>query len=484
MTDPCLLPATRLTQMLRDRTIGCRELLDLHLARQAKYDGDLNAVIWQDPEAARARADAADAALAKGETWGPLHGLPMTVKESFDVTGAPTTWGIPAYRDNRATSNAVAVQRLIDAGAIVYGKTNVPLLLSDWQSFNEIYGTTNNPWDLTKTPGGSSGGSAVALATGMAALELGSDIGASIRNPAHYCGVCGHKPTHNLVPTRGQSVSGTVAIPDISVAGPLARTAEDLALGLSVTAGADAIEAAGLDYRLPPPRHRSLADYRIAVMVEDLNSAVDSDYQAKIVALAEALAKAGATVSFEARPAIDTVAAFRLYVALLRSYTFARTAAEEIALWQERAKGYAADDFSYKAMVARAASLSYRDWLALNEERHQLRWRWHAFFQEWDVLLCPAAAGPAFPHDQAGERVDRLIQVNGAAENTCHQLFWAGFSGVAFLPSTVCPLPRHASGLPLGLQIVAPHLEDRTSIELARLIGEAFGGFEPPPGYS
>ena len=484
MSDPCLKPAVELARLLRAREIGCRELLEAHLARHAKFDNALNAVIWTDVEGARTRADAADAALAKGEDWGPLHGLPMTVKESFDIAGAPSTWGIPAYRDNVAKGNAVAVQRLLDAGAVIYGKTNVPLLLSDWQSFNEIYGTTNNPWDPTRTPGGSSGGSAVVLATGMAALELGSDIGASIRNPAHYCGVCGHKPTHNLVPTRGQSVTGTVAIPDISVAGPLARTAEDLWLGLSVMAGADAIEAPGLRYDLPPPRHRKLADFRIAVMVEDPNSRVDSEYQQKIVAMGEALAKAGAKVSFEARPAIDTVEAFRLYVALLRSYTFGRASKEEIALWQERANGYAADDHSYKAMVARSASLSYRDWLALNEQRHQLRWRWHEFFREWDVLLCPAAAGPAWPHDQQGERVDRVIEVNGTPENTCHQLFWAGFSGVAFLPSTVCPLPRHSSGLPLGLRFVAPPHEARTPTGLARLIGEAYGGFEPPPGYA
>jgi len=482
--DPALLSATELTRRLRAREIGCVELLDACLARYRHFNPALNAVIWEQIGHARARAEAADRALARGELWGPLHGLPMTVKESFDVTGGPTTWGIGAMRNNIAKSNAVAVQRLIDAGAVVWGKTNVPLLLSDWQSFNEIYGTTNNPWDPTKTPGGSSGGSAVALATGMAALELGSDIGASIRNPAHYCGVTGHKPTHNLVPTRGQSVSGTLSIPDISVAGPMARSAEDLALGLAVTAGADEIEAPGLVYDLPPPRHRSLKDFRVAVMVSDPASAVDREYQDKITALGVALAKLGAKVSHEARPAIDTTEAWRVYVALLRSFTFWRSSDQELALWRERAKGYAADDFSYKAMVTRTASLTYRDWLSLNEQRHRFRWRWHEFFRDWDVLLCPAAAGPAWPHDQKGERVDRLIQVNGKAENTCHQLFWAGFSGVAFLPSTVVPLQRHSNGLPLGLQIVGAHLDDRTTIEFGRLVEQEFGGFEPPPGYA
>ena len=482
--DPTLLSATELTRRLRAREIGARELLDACIARYERFNPALNAVIWEQIDHARARADAADKAARQGDLWGPLHGLPMTVKESFDVTGGPTTWGIGAMRNNIATSNAVAVQRLIDAGAIVWGKTNVPLLLGDWQTFNEIYGTTNNPWDPTKTPGGSSGGSAVALATGMAALELGSDIGASIRNPAHYCGVTGHKPTHNLVPTRGQSVSGTLSIPDISVAGPMARTAEDLALGLSVTAGADAVEAPGLVYDLPPPRHRSLKGLRVAVMVSDPASAVDSEYQQKITRLGEELAKLGATVSHEARPAVDTVEAWRNYVMLLRSFTFWRSSDEELARWKERAQGYATDDFSYKAMVCRAASLSYRDWLSLNEARHKMRWRWHDFFQDWDVLLCPAAAGPAWPHDQKGERVDRNIQVNGKSENVCHQLFWAGFFGGALLPSTVVPIERHSNGLPLGVQIVGPHLEDRTTIEVGRLIEQHFGGFQPPPGYA
>lgn len=484
MTDPCLLPATVLTEKLRRRELGARELLEAHLARMERFNPAVNAVIWTDLPGARARADAADAALAKGEVWGPLHGLPMTIKESFDIQGAPTTWGIGEMRNNIGKTNAVATQRLLDAGAVIYGKSNVPLLLSDWQSFNVIYGTTNNPWDLTKTPGGSSGGSSAALATGMAALELGSDIGASIRNPAHYCGVFGHKPTHNIVPTRGQSVSGTVSIPDISVAGPLARSAEDLALGLSVLAGPDALEAPGLRLDLPPPKHRRLKDFKVAVMVEDPNSRVDSEYQQKILALGESLAKLGAKVSFTAKPAFDTVMAFRLYVELLRSFTFWRTSAAEVQRWKDHAAGLAPDDWSYKAMVARSAGLTYRDWLTANEQRHKLRWLWQAFFQDWDVLLCPAAAGPAFPHDHQGERVDRVIQVNGSPENTCHQLFWAGYSGMVFLPSTVAPLPLHSSGLPLGVQIIGPLYGDRTTIEFARLVEQEFGGFVAPPGYA
>ena len=191
MTDIAYLPAHKLAGKLRSREIGCLELLEHYLARVERFNPALNAIIWTDLESARERAQQADQVLARGETWGPLHGLPMTIKESFDLAGAPTTWGIPELRNHIAKTDAVTTARLRAAGAIIFGKTNVPLLLSDWQSFNTIYGTTNNPWDLTRTPGGSSGGSSAALAAGLCALELGSDIGASIRNPAHYCGVLG-----------------------------------------------------------------------------------------------------------------------------------------------------------------------------------------------------------------------------------------------------------------------------------------------------
>jgi len=483
LDDIAHLPAHRLAGMIRSREIGCLELLDHHLQRVERFNPALNAIIWMDAAAARARARAAETALARGETWGPLHGLPMTIKESFDLAGAPTTWGIPAMRGNIATHNAVATQRLIDAGAVIFGKTNVPLLLADWQSFNEIYGTTNNPWDLSRTPGGSSGGSSAALAAGVSALELGSDIGASIRNPAHYCGVTGHKPTWGIVPLRGHSVAGSLGVPDISVAGPLARAAEDLTLALSVIAGADELDAAGWKLFLPRPRSTRLADYRIALLLEDPNSAVEAEYAERLAEVGHRLARAGAKVSFEARPAIDTRAAHALYIKLLRSVTGSRTAPEVFADWQRKAAALAPTDDSYKARVARAMILLHRDWLAAHEEREKLRWAWHEFFRDWDVLLTPAAAGPAWPHDHKGERLDRVITVNGKAEDTNNQLFWAGISGVVLLPSTVTPVGLSRAGLPMGVQVIGDNLQDLTTIEVARLIAAEVGGFVPPPGY-
>lgn len=189
-----------------------QQLLEQHIARVAQHDGPINAVVVRNFEAARDRAAQADATRARGEDWGPLHGLPMTIKESFDLPGTPTCWGFPQYKDNIAQKQAVAVQRLLDAGAVVFGKTNVPVALGDWQSFNPVYGTTNNPWDLSRSPGESSGGASAALAAGMTPLELGSDIGASIRNPAHYCGVYGHKPTWGVVPVQGHQLPGVRCI--------------------------------------------------------------------------------------------------------------------------------------------------------------------------------------------------------------------------------------------------------------------------------
>ena len=306
MDDMAFWPARRLASAVRRRKVGCVELLELYLRRCERYNPALNAVITTDLEAARRRAREADAALARGEVWGPLHGLPMTIKESYDVAGMPTTWGVPELRDNIAATNALAVERLLGAGAVIYGKTNVPFLLADWQSFNAIYGTTNNPWDLARSPGGSSGGSAAALAAGLTALEAGSDIGASIRNPAHYCGVFGHKTTYGIASPRGQALPGRVSPTDISVIGPMARGAADLDLILRVMAGPDQIDAKGWRLALPAPKKKTLADYKVALMLDEPTAEVDRSVQDRLQALADFLARQGAVVDDRARPDIDT----------------------------------------------------------------------------------------------------------------------------------------------------------------------------------
>jgi amidase len=483
MTDLYFRSAKQLASDIRRRKIGCLEALDVFLGRMDRFNPKLNAIVVTDVEGARRRARRADAALRKGKVWGPLHGVPMTIKESYDVAGMPTTWGLPALKDNIAPRNALAVDRLLGAGVVLFGKTNVPAWLADWQSYNDIYGTTGNPWDLSRTPGGSSGGSAAALAAGLTGFEAGSDIGSSIRNPAHYCGVYGHKPTYAIVPPRGQALPGRVAQGDISVIGPLGRSAEDLAIGLSVMAGPDEIDGAGWRLALPAPRRKRLREFKVAVMLTDPASEVDREVQARLQALADFLGEQKAKVSLRARPDIDTAEAHRAYVFLLRAATAGRQTAEEFRRNAEIARGLAPDDERYFARMMRANTASHRDWLAANELRHKMRWRWAEFFREWDLLLCPAAASAAFPHDHEGERHDRTIVVNGRRVPTTDQLFWAGYSGVAYLPSTVAPCGFTPGGLPVGVQIVGPQYGDRTCIEFARLLEREFQGFVPPPDY-
>ena len=483
MTDLHFRSARQLASDIRRGRISAVEALDAFLARVDRFNPTLNAIIAMDREGARRRAKQADAALRKGKAWGPLHGVPMTIKESYDVVGMPTTWGLTELKDNRPAGNALAVDRLRGAGVVLFGKTNVPSWLADWQSYNPVYGTTNNPWDVSRTPGGSSGGSAAALAAGLTGLEAGSDIGSSIRNPAHYCGVYGHKPTFGIIPPRGQSLPGRVAQGDISVVGPLGRSADDLAIGLSVMAGADEIDAAGWRLELPAPRRKALRDFKVAVMLTDAQSEVDEEVQARLQALADFLGKKKATVSDTARPAIDPAEAQRHYIFLLRAATSGRQSPEEYRQNVEVARGLRPDDESYYARMVRANVAPHREWLAVNEARHQMRWRWAEFFHDYDLLLCPAAAGAAFPHDHEGLRQDRTIVINGRRVPTTDQLFWAGYSGMAYLPSTVAPCGFTRAGLPVGVQIVGPQYGDRTCIELARLLEREFQGFVPPPDY-
>jgi amidase len=476
--------AKELAAEIRRKKIGCLELLDLYLSRVEKHNPALNAIIAMDVEGARKRARAADRALARRQVWGPLHGVPMTIKESYDVVGMPTTWGVPELKDNLPPRNALAVDRLLGAGVVLFGKTNVPIYLADWQSYNAIYGTSNNPWDLSKVPGGSSGGSAAALAAGLTGIDAGSDIGSSIRNPAHYCGVYGHKPTWGIVPPRGQALPGLIAQSDISAIGPLGRSAEDLEIGLRVMAGPDEIDAVGYKLALPAPRQKELRDFKIAVMLTDPNAEVDVEVQGLVRAVADFLAKKRAKVSDRARPDIDTSEAQRVYIRLLRAATSGRQTQDEFETNVQTARGLDPADESYYARMLRGSTSSHRDWLAANEARHKMRWKWAEFFKDYDLLLCPAASSAAFPHDHQGERWERTIEVNGHRVPTTDQLFWAGYSGMAYLPSTVAPAGFTKAGLPVGVQIVGPQYGDRACIQMARLLEREYQGFVPPPSYA
>jgi amidase len=475
--------ATEIARLIRERKVSALEVLEHFLARVAKYNPKLNAIIWLDTERARGRAKAADDALLRGEVWGPLHGVPMTIKESYNVAGSPTTWGDPRFKDNVTATNALAVDRLENAGAVLFGKTNVPLLLADNQSYNAIYGTTNNPWDLSCTPGGSSGGSAAALAAGLTGIDAGSDIGGSVRNPAHFCGVFTLKPTWGVVAPKGQSLPGSHAYADISVIGPMTRGADDLEVALDAMAGPDEIDSIAWKVDLPPCGARSLEDMRIAVKLGDPYCEVETEYVDQLQALVDELAKRGAKVK-EAEPKLDAAQLYELYILLLRAATSARTPDDDLRRLRQQGEAIGLGKEPYLDFTVRAHTLSHREWLRLNNERHGLRRTFAAFFEDHDILLCPANVSAAVPHDQEGERWERRITVNGRRVPTTHSLFWAGYSSLVYLPSTVGPAGMiRSKGLPVGYQAIAASGRDKTSIAFSRFVEREIGGFVPPPGF-
>ena len=482
MTDIAFHSAKRLAGMIRRRKIGCLELLDHYIARVDRFNPALNAIIVTDIPKARRRAKAADRALAKGDIWGPLHGVPMTVKEAFDVAGLPTTWGSPAYKDNIATSNALAVDRWLAAGAVVFGKTNVPLGLADAQTFNDVYGTTNSPWDLARTPGGSSGGAAAALAAGLTGIEMGSDIASSIRNPAHFCGLFGHKPTYGICPPHGHSLNANPSPLDILDIGPLARGAEDIALGLSIMAGPDEIDAAGYRLALPPPRKKTLREFKIGILVDHPTSPVEQDVIDLLQRLADFLGKKKAKVDDRARPDIDMDDIHRTFNVLLRAATSQGQDDKEFARNLKAAQALKPDDDSFVARRLRGLTIRHREWLQLDEHRHRLRWKWHEFFQSYDLLLCPAFGKAAHPHEHTTP-YERMLPVNGKLIPYRALTFWAGYTGLTYLPSSTAPIGFTENGFPVGVQIVGPQYGDRTCLQFARLLEQEYQEFVPPPGY-
>ena len=473
--------ATQIARQIADGSLGAREALEHFLDRVDRLNPSINAVILQDRVAARARADAADAARATGQPLGPLHGVPMTVKESYDLAGHPSTWGIPELRENIAAEDALAVRRLAAAGANVFGKTNVPIRLADFQSYNAVYGTTDNPWQQGRTPGGSSGGSAAALAAGLTGLEIGSDIGGSIRNPAHFCGVFGHKGTWNLMPMRGHALGGVLSPTDISVIGPLARSAFDLQTALQLLAPPDEIEARGLRVDLPGLAQPT-SGLRIAVWHDDALCPVSAAVRDRVDAVAQALAGQGAQVDAGARPDFSAEHSHHTYLALLHSAMSARTPDDEFAAMVAKADRLAADDKGPAATVLRAQTLRARDWQRLNEARTQIRWAWQRFFERFDFVIAPVMSTGAFAHDH-GAFGQRSILVDGTPQPYFNQIFWAGLAGVAYLPATVIPGGCGPDGLPIGVQIIGPAYGDLRTVQLAQRL-EALGfDFKPPPGW-
>jgi len=446
--------ATRHIDALRARRVSAVELLDQVIERIETHDDMINAVVVRDFGRAREAAVGADAALSRGDRR-PLLGLPMTVKEAFNVAGLPTTWGIPDTGNPQVAQDAIAVARLKHAGAVIVGKTNVCTQLADWQTFNPVYGTTNNPWDVHRNPGGSSGGSAAALAAGFVALELGSDLSGSLRIPAHCCGVFAHKPTFGLVPTRGFVPPGVPVLSvnhdvDCFVVGPMARSAADLSIALDVIAGPDDAQALAYRMALPPPRHAELSRHRILVLEQHPFVPTSNAVRTALHRLAANLGRAGCKLGWESPLLPDLERSANTFAQLLSSFF--------------------------------GDGSSHRDWIDLDQARLGIEHQWRQLFLEWDVVLCPVSPTTATFHDHS-EMDDRRIDIDGSSVPYKAQAAWMSVASVAGLPATSLPMGLCNAGLPIGVQFIGPYLEDRTTIRLAELVEREFGGFVVPPAF-
>jgi amidase len=476
--------AVELSAALAAKKVSAVELAQDAIGRIERHDSKINAVCVRDFERGLEAARAADAALARGESK-PLLGIPLTVKEAFNIAGLPTTWGFPPQKDFKPSEDALSISRVKDAGGVILGKTNVPLGLGDWQSYNDIYGTTNNPFDLGRTPGGSSGGSSAALAAGYGALSLGSDIGGSLRVPAFHCGVYAHKPTFNLVASRGHTPPPLPPLPfdrDLSVIGPMARGAADLSLLLDAIAGPDPLDA-GKGYRLalPPSRHDDLKTFRVLLIDTDRVMPTDAAVRGTLEALASNLAKAGVRLDRNSPLLPDFAASSRLYMRMLTSFLSATFTPENYAGAKAAAAALPADDTSLGAERLRGIALSHRDWLFADGGRTRLKAQWRELFKTYDVVICPIMPTPAYPHDHSADQELRRIKIDGKDFVYPDQLAWPGIATLPGLPATAIPTGFAPDGLPIGVQIVGPWLEDRTPLKLAELIEREFGGFKPPP---
>jgi amidase len=478
--------ATDLCQALAARKISSRELTDAAIARIESRDDRTNAVVVRDFDRARAAADAEDAAIARGDVK-PLLGLPMTVKEQYSVAGLPTSWGETKSRAWRPDFDALTVQRLKAAGAVILGKTNVPVGLSDWQSYNDVYGQTNNPWNLGRTPGGSSGGAAAALAAGYVPLELGSDIGGSLRAPAHFCGIFSHKPSTDVVPSRGAGPPDTPPLPVqdyFAVCGPMARSAADLALALSVLAGPDP-EWSGIGYRLelPVPKHERISDYRVLVIDHHPLLPTAAAVSGAVSDLGDRLARLGCTVMRSHPDMPDLARTTRVYVELLMAIFSSEMTPDEAARARAAEDVLAPENLGLGASRLRGLTMSHGAWINTSRIRGGLRARWQALFRSVDIILCPAMPTTAFPHDHSPQ-LQRMVAIDGAKVSYRDQLAWAAVATMNGLPATTAPIGLGPDGLPIGVQIIGSYLSDLTTIAFAGMIEKEFGGFVPPPDFA
>jgi amidase len=472
--------ALQAAEAIRKKQVSSVELTRHVFERIERHNPAINAFAYLLKEDALAQAKKADEALARQESLGAFHGVPVNVKESFAVAGHPNTWGIPAFKDTKAPRNSAAVERLLGAGAVLIGATNVPVNLADWQSYNPMYGTTNNPWDLTRTPGGSSGGSSAAIAAGLGYLSVGSDIGGSIRVPSHFCGIYGHKPTLDLVSLRGHLPGGGPSAPGFStllaVAGPMARSASDLLAALKVLGGPEGYEAKAWKWELPAARGKGLKEFRVGYVFHDPIAPTTPEVRQVLERVIEGLGRAGAKMKPGWPAGFQPSALLETYLHMLFAF--------EISMASPDAQEAQRQTFARIIGPAAAEALgSFPYWQSRNLQRLGFRARWQAYFDEVDVFLSPVTFTAAFLQDQSEPQESRVIATTGGPRKYMDGLNWISPGTLTGCPVTVAPAGRTDAGLPVGIQIMGPYWEDATPIAFADLLAQEIGGFVPPPDY-
>lgn len=465
---------------VKAKKVSSLELTRRMFARIDQYNPKLNAFAYQMREQALAQAREADTALSRGHLLGPFHGVPICVKESFAVKGEPDTWGIVSLKGSKAPANSTVVQRLLGAGAVLIGGTNVPLNLMDWQSFNDIYGTTNNPWDLTRTPGGSSGGSAAALAAGLSYVSVGSDIGGSLRVPAGFCGIYSHKPTLDLVSLNGHAPGGGQGLPGFStglaVAGPMARSAGDLMAALKVLGGPEGYDRKAWSWTLPPPRKRELKDFRIGYVLDTPLAPPTSDVRPLLERTISALERASARLSPGWPPDYNLNDAFNKYTFLLAAFSFS-TEGKDAEESDRKRYQQSPNPFTPGALS------SYAEWQQQHFRQLAYRAMWQRYFEQFDVFLMPSSFTVAIHHQHQGDLFTRSIDTPDGMRPYIQLLPWMVTATLTGCPATVAPIGLTQAGLPVGIQIMGPFWEDATPIEFAALLAGEIGGFRAPRGY-
>jgi amidase len=483
-------PAAVQLAALRKGEISSVELLHLYLKRVTEHNSTLNAIVSLDEERARAAARAADVALAKGTPLGPLHGLPITVKDAYMTAGLRTTCGEPKLADFVPEFDADAVSRLRAAGAVIFGKTNVPTGNMDVQTVNPVFGTTNNPFDPLRTPGGSVGGGAAAVAAGLSSVEFASEIGGSTRIPAHFCGLFGHKTTMGAVPLTGHiaygpEAPGHRAEADMACAGVVARSPDDIFPLLSATAGPLERDA-GWRFEYAPPRATELRDFRVAAWIDDEDCPIDSSVRAALESVIALVEKSGGKVQRKPKQLpVQLEHSFLVFEQLVYG-AFSSVSSTQTVPIVTATLGRLITQFGGEpARAVKGLFQGHKAWLGMDATRQQMRDGWAQFFQDFDVLLLPVTPTAAPPHHgKFNDRFGRSIEVDGRRRPYWDQVKWNALANIAGAPATAFPVATTSDGLPVGVQVMGPCAGDLTTIEFARQVSRLIGGYRVPPRFA